>query len=70
MSGVPLGADYNEVTDLNPEGHTGGDKGGDRNAVRPLTEAPHPLPHLTVIAMHVQSTHAGEAIHKLGVHPL
>lgn len=44
MSGVPLGADYSEVTDLNPEGHAGGDKGGDRNAVRPLTEAPHPSP--------------------------
>lgn len=42
MSGVPLGADYNEVTDLNPEGHIGGAEGHDRNAVKPLTEAPHP----------------------------
>lgn len=27
-------------------------------------------PHLRAIAMHVLATHAGEAIHKLGVQPL
>lgn len=37
--------------------------------VMSLTHAPPP-PHLTVIARHVGATHAGGAIHKLGVHPL